>query len=271
MILRRRSTRPANPKRHPPEPIRSAAVRSRLRRRTRRPRSSTPRPMSRTADGSPCSCSRPSVSSTATSARALCTRSRRRSARSTDWRRHWRTCTASCRSCSGRSCSSWSSSTSCSFSTRTTAAREACWPCWRSCCSGSTGRGDRHRRAVLVILGVFGTALLYGDGIITPAISVLGAVEGLKIVAPALEQFVVAVTIGSCCCSSWCSGSGREGREGVRTDHPALVLYDRRARPDRDRTGSADPRGDQPALRRRASFASTGCRVRGASAPCSSR
>ncbi|MDB4883081.1 MAG: Low affinity potassium transport system protein kup, partial [Gemmatimonadetes bacterium] len=55
---------------------------------------------------------------------------------------------------------------------------------------------DRHQRAALVILGVFGTALLYGDGIITPAISVLGAVEGLKIVAPALEQFVVAVTVG---------------------------------------------------------------------------
>jgi KUP system potassium uptake protein len=54
---------------------------------------------------------------------------------------------------------------------------------------------DRGRRAVLVILGVFGTALLYGDGIITPAISVLGAVEGLRVVAPALERFVVAATL----------------------------------------------------------------------------
>src|SRR5215210_8194756 len=47
---------------------------------------------------------------------------------------------------------------------------------------------DRRRRALFVILGVFGTALLYGDGIITPAISVLGAVEGLEIVAPALSH-----------------------------------------------------------------------------------
>ena len=55
---------------------------------------------------------------------------------------------------------------------------------------------DRHRRAVFVILGVFGTALLYGDGIITPAISVLGAVEGLEIVAPALSHVVVPAAIG---------------------------------------------------------------------------
>jgi KUP system potassium uptake protein len=54
---------------------------------------------------------------------------------------------------------------------------------------------DRTRRAVLVVLGVFGTALLYGDGVITPAISVLGAVEGLEVVTPALEPFVVSVTI----------------------------------------------------------------------------
>ena len=39
----------------------------------------------------------------------------------------------------------------------------------------------------LVLLGVFGAALLYGDGVITPAISVLSAVEGLKVAAPALE------------------------------------------------------------------------------------
>jgi KUP system potassium uptake protein len=54
---------------------------------------------------------------------------------------------------------------------------------------------DRRRRAVLVILGVFGTALLYGDGIITPAISVLGAVEGLKVVSPMFEQYVVSATV----------------------------------------------------------------------------
>jgi KUP system potassium uptake protein len=55
---------------------------------------------------------------------------------------------------------------------------------------------DQRRRVLLVVLGVFGTALLYGDGVITPAISVLGAVEGLKVVAPSLEPFVVSLTIG---------------------------------------------------------------------------
>ncbi len=42
------------------------------------------------------------------------------------------------------------------------------------------------RRWLLVLLGVFGTALLYGDGMITPAISVLSAVEGLEVAAPSV-------------------------------------------------------------------------------------
>jgi KUP system potassium uptake protein len=54
---------------------------------------------------------------------------------------------------------------------------------------------ERRRRAVLVVLGLFGTALLYGDGVITPAISVLGAMEGLEVATPALAPFVVAVTM----------------------------------------------------------------------------
>jgi KUP system potassium uptake protein len=49
---------------------------------------------------------------------------------------------------------------------------------------------------VVVILGIFGAALLYGDGMITPAISVLSAVEGLKVAQPELEHFVVPITIG---------------------------------------------------------------------------
>ena len=48
---------------------------------------------------------------------------------------------------------------------------------------------------VLIALGVFGSALLYGDGVITPAISVLSAVEGLEIAAPSLEHLVIPVTI----------------------------------------------------------------------------
>jgi KUP system potassium uptake protein len=50
-------------------------------------------------------------------------------------------------------------------------------------------------RWLLILLGLFGTALLYGDGIITPAISVLSAVEGLKIVTTAFEPFIVPIAI----------------------------------------------------------------------------
>jgi KUP system potassium uptake protein len=47
----------------------------------------------------------------------------------------------------------------------------------------------------LALIGVFGAALLYGDGMITPAISVLSAVEGLEVAAPALARFVVPATV----------------------------------------------------------------------------
>jgi KUP system potassium uptake protein len=50
-------------------------------------------------------------------------------------------------------------------------------------------------RPVLVALGIFGTALLYGDGMITPAISVLGAIEGLEVATPLLRPYVVPVTV----------------------------------------------------------------------------
>jgi len=45
------------------------------------------------------------------------------------------------------------------------------------------------------LLGIFGTALFFGDGVITPAISVLSAVEGLSVVAPSLSRFVLPATI----------------------------------------------------------------------------
>ena len=47
----------------------------------------------------------------------------------------------------------------------------------------------------LALLGIFGAALFYGDGVITPAISVLGAVEGLKVVAPHLSHWVVPISL----------------------------------------------------------------------------
>jgi KUP system potassium uptake protein len=51
------------------------------------------------------------------------------------------------------------------------------------------------RLPVLVLLGVVGASLLYGDGVITPAISVLSAMEGLRLVTPGFEQFIVPATI----------------------------------------------------------------------------
>ena len=54
---------------------------------------------------------------------------------------------------------------------------------------------SKRKLALYITLGLFGAALLYGDGIITPAISVLGAMEGLKVGAPSFERFVVPATL----------------------------------------------------------------------------
>lgn len=56
-------------------------------------------------------------------------------------------------------------------------------------------RPSEQPRSRLVALGLFGAALLYGDGVITPAISVLSAVEGLEVAAPALTPYVSTITI----------------------------------------------------------------------------
>ena len=50
-------------------------------------------------------------------------------------------------------------------------------------------------RQVLLGVGIFGTALFYGDGVITPAISVLSAVEGLEIVSPVMKEWVIPLTL----------------------------------------------------------------------------
>ena len=50
----------------------------------------------------------------------------------------------------------------------------------------------RHR---MLIVGIFGTCLFYGDGVITPAISVLSAVEGLEVVSPAFTKYVIPLTL----------------------------------------------------------------------------
>src|SRR5256885_10596961 len=55
-------------------------------------------------------------------------------------------------------------------------------------------RGLSPRR-VMIVLGIFGSALLYADGALTPAISVLSAVEGLEIATPALASWVIPITL----------------------------------------------------------------------------
>jgi KUP system potassium uptake protein len=59
----------------------------------------------------------------------------------------------------------------------------------------SHSRKSKNERWFLVGIGLFGASLLYGDGMITPAISVLSAVEGVKIIAPAFGGMVIPVTI----------------------------------------------------------------------------
>jgi KUP system potassium uptake protein len=54
--------------------------------------------------------------------------------------------------------------------------------------------GPRRTKMMLLMLGLFGAALLYGDGVITPAISVLSAVEGLEVATRACSPFVVPIT-----------------------------------------------------------------------------
>ncbi|MFC5743864.1 potassium transporter Kup [Dyella tabacisoli] len=56
-------------------------------------------------------------------------------------------------------------------------------------------RGEPRSRWILAIIGIFGAALFYGDGVITPAISVLSAVEGVKVAAPNLQPWVVPITV----------------------------------------------------------------------------
>jgi KUP system potassium uptake protein len=60
----------------------------------------------------------------------------------------------------------------------------------------SPRRAKRNKwRAAMVVIGLVGATLLYGDGTITPAISVLSAIEGLKIYAPQMSRFVVPLTV----------------------------------------------------------------------------
>lgn len=56
-------------------------------------------------------------------------------------------------------------------------------------------RGRPRARWLVVMVAIFGAALFYGDGVITPAISVLSAIEGVKVAAPALTPWVVPISV----------------------------------------------------------------------------
>ena len=58
-----------------------------------------------------------------------------------------------------------------------------------------TLEGKPKKRTIFMLLGLFGAALFYGDGVITPAVSVLSAVEGLKVAAPGFSSYVIPITI----------------------------------------------------------------------------
>jgi KUP system potassium uptake protein len=108
----------------------------------------------------------------------------------------------------------------------------------------SRGRQARRRRTtyILAALGVFGASLFFGDSMITPAISVLSAIEGVKVAAPSVADLVVPITaviliclflsqrLGTASLGSlfgpvmaiWFATIGACGVRGI-VDHPAIV------------------------------------------------
>jgi KUP system potassium uptake protein len=66
-------------------------------------------------------------------------------------------------------------------------------------------------RNVLLMVGIFGTSLFYGDGVITPAISVLSAVEGLEVVSPDFKRAVIPLTLAILFCLFWVQKRGTAG------------------------------------------------------------
>ena len=86
------------------------------------------------------------------------------------------------------------------------------------------------RTALLVTLGIFGAGLFFGDGMITPAISVTSAVEGLKVVTPGLAHLVVPIALGILICSVPGPAEGnRCCGLAVRPADPRVVRGDRGA------------------------------------------
>jgi KUP system potassium uptake protein len=84
-------------------------------------------------------------------------------------------------------------------------------------------KNTSKRLKILTMIGLFGTALLFGDGIITPAISVLSAVEGLELVQPQLHPYIVPIT---CVILTLLFSIQRHGSEKVgRAFGPITFVY----------------------------------------------
>lgn len=87
----------------------------------------------------------------------------------------------------------------------------------------ASNRATGRQNAVLLAIGVFGAALLYGDGMITPAISVLSAVEGLEVATPFFAPYIIPITVGVLIglFSFQYIGTGRVGR----IFGPVMILW----------------------------------------------
>ncbi len=84
------------------------------------------------------------------------------------------------------------------------------------------GISGRARQSV-ILLGLFGAALFYGDGLITPAISVLSAVEGLEVATPVFAHFVVPITLGILVALFWIQRHGT-AKVGIAFG-PIMILW----------------------------------------------
>ncbi len=86
---------------------------------------------------------------------------------------------------------------------------------------------SRARRSrlypVLVMMGLFGTALLYGDGMITPSISVLSAVEGLSVATPLFDPYILPITVAILTALFWVQSGGTE--KVARVFGPITLLW----------------------------------------------
>ena len=95
----------------------------------------------------------------------------------------------------------------------------------------SRALGGSRGGGIVILLGIISGALFYGDAIITPALSVLSAIEGLKVATPAFDDFVVPITVLILIVSVFGAvARHRQGRGVLRSDHAGLVCRDRRRR-----------------------------------------